>query len=96
MQHSIRTHFILEPVRILSSSDYEDAYCNASRAEILSGVEIIQPALLDPIRRRLTTSQDMLYYGAEEGPAVIKAREGLQQGASTSGDLYSPAWASIR
>ena len=31
----------------------------------------------------------MLYYGAEDGPAVIKAREGLQQGASTSGDLYS-------
>ena len=89
MQHSMRTHFILEPERILSSSDYEDAYCNASRAEILTGVEIIQPALLDPIRRRLATSQDMLYYGAEDGPAVIKAREGLQQGASTSGDLYS-------
>lgn len=77
MQHSTRVHFLLEAEKVLSSSDYEDAYCNAARAEIISGVEVHQAALLEPIRRRLATSQDMLYYGAEQGPAVIKAGEGL-------------------
>lgn len=91
MQHSLRVHLQSQPELTYSSSDVADAYNNLNRHKILDGIEQLQPELLVPLQRRLASSQDMLFYGAEEGPVIIEARTGLQQGASTSGDLYSLA-----
>ena len=60
-----------------SSSDNADAYSNSERGPILSRVAQVIPATLLPIQRRLTAVQDVIYFGSELGPDIIKQAVGL-------------------
>jgi hypothetical protein len=42
------------------------------RAKILDAVKKVMPSALDPIQRRLSAVQDVIYFGNELGPDTIK------------------------
>ena len=69
MQNAINLSF--------TSSDNADAYSNSERGPILSRVAQVIPATLLPIQRRLTAVQDVIYFGSELGPDIIKQAVGL-------------------
>jgi hypothetical protein len=89
MQNAMSIHLQVHSDQTYSSSDYKDAYCHVDRTKILDAVLKIMPAALDPIQRRLTGVQDVIYFGNELGPDTIKQGVGLTQGQATSGQLYS-------
>ena len=89
MQSAMNIHLRRHPELTYSSSGYADANCHMDRSKILSQVEKVTPAALQPIQRRLATSQDVIFYGNTNGPDTIKQSVGLTQGQATSGQLYS-------
>eukprot|EP01032_Pedospumella_encystans_P033334 gene33334-37666_t len=82
-------HLQVNSTQTYSSSDYRDAYCHVDRSKILDAVRKVMPSALDPIQRRLSAVQDVIYFGNELGPDTIKQAVGLTQGQATSGQLYS-------
>ena len=89
MQAAINVHLSVNSAQTYSSSYYTDAYCHPDRSRILSGVAKVMPAAFQSIQRRLSAVQDVVYYGSELGPDIIKQAVGLTQGQATSGQLYS-------
>jgi hypothetical protein len=89
MQSAMNIHLQVHPTQTYSSSDYRDAYCHVDRSKILDAVKKVMPSALDPIQKRLSAVQDVIYFGNELGPDTIKQAVGLTQGQATSGQLYS-------
>eukprot|EP01035_Chromulina_nebulosa_P069318 gene69318-biopygen18419 len=89
MLNAMSIHLQVNPDQTYSSSDYKDAYCHVDRSKILDAVMKVMPTALDPIHKRLTGVQDVIYFGNELGPDTIKQAVGLTQGQATSGQLYS-------
>jgi hypothetical protein len=89
MQNAMNIHLQANPTQTYSSSDYRDAYCHVDRSKILDAVLRVMSSALDPIQKRLTAVQDVVYFGNEQGPDTIRQAVGLTQGQATSGQLYS-------
>ena len=89
MLNAMSIHLQVNPDQTYSSSNYKDAYFHVDRSKILDAVMKVMPTALDPIHKRLTGVQDVIYFGNELGPDTIKQAVGLTQGQATSGQLYS-------
>ena len=89
MQSAMNVHLQVNQSQTFSSSDEINAYGKADRSKILDGVQKVMPAALESIQRRLQTAQEVIYFGNELGPDVIRQEVGLTQGQATSGQLYS-------
>lgn len=74
----------LNPTIDISFSDCADAFQNISRHQIQQQTQSTIPELAAFQFQRLSTTQQVVYFGPPDGPEVIPVREGISQGGCRS------------
>ena len=73
---------------IYCHQDFENAYCQIKRSQVLKTVEEYSPKALGSTLLELGFKPNAVYYGCQQGPRMICLGEALTQGGPRSSALY--------